>query len=72
MLRVTTEHEEPRGRELEVDKAIDDFDAYFSSIQPADAQAKLTRYERAIIKTFVAYMLGLGPNNPAKEEPPHG
>jgi len=72
MLRVTTTSEDPKERELEVDEAIAGFDSYFSSIQPAGAQVQLTRYERAAIKTFVAYMLGLGPNNPAKKEPAHG
>jgi hypothetical protein len=51
-----------KGLEQEVDSAISEFDAYFRNIQ-SDGIG-LSNPERCIIKTFCAYFLGLGPNNP--------
>lgn len=52
-------------REKEVDRAIEEFDEYFSRLQGAGG--RLTQYERAAIKTFCAFKLGLGPDNPTTE-----
>ncbi len=63
MLRVTAEGEDRHEVEREVDEAITEFDEYFKDIQGSGGS--LTPYERAAIKTFCAFKLGLGPNNPA-------
>jgi hypothetical protein len=48
--------------ERAVDEELDDFDAYFRTLQKD--RIGLSGPERAIIKTFCAYLLGIGPNNP--------
>lgn len=53
--------------EREVNEEIDRFDAYFRTLQ-AD-RTGLTGPERAAIKTFCAYLLGIGPNNPRAASP---
>lgn len=54
--------------EEDVDEEILRFEAYFRTIQ-SDGIG-LTGPEVAIIKTFCAYLLGLGPNNPRNTNPP--
>lgn len=48
--------------EKEVDEEIAQFDAYFRTLQ--SDRIGLTGPERAIIKTFCAYLLGIGDGNP--------
>ncbi len=62
MLHVRSDETDGPGREAEVDQALAEFDQYFQSIQPENNRVALTRFERAAIKTFVAYMLGIRPN----------
>jgi hypothetical protein len=57
----------PAEAERQVDAALDEFDGYFRTIQTdayEGAALGLSPPERAIIKTFCAYFLGLGPRNP--------
>jgi hypothetical protein len=54
--------------EQDVDEEIDRFNAYFKSLQKDGTG--LSNPERAAIKTFCAYLLGLGPNNPRSNPPP--
>lgn len=63
-LKVTAEGVVGEEIEREVDTAIAEFDAYFSSLQPRGSEVRLTGYERAAIKTFLAYMLGIRPDRP--------
>ena len=67
-LKVTAEGTLGEAIELEVDSAIKEFDAYFSSLQPDNHEIRLTGYERAAIKTFVAYMLGIRPGRAPRKE----
>lgn len=59
-------HLEPGGppctAERAVDAELDAFDDYFRSIQRD--HIGLTGPERAAIKTFCAYLMGIGPHNP--------
>lgn len=55
----------PEKLEAEVNQVLQDFDIYFRSIQ-SDGVG-LAGAEVAVIKTFCAYMSGLGPNNPRRE-----
>ncbi len=53
--------------EQEVDNDIKEFETYFCTNVDSSAAA-LTGPERAIIKTYLAYKLGIGPA-PKKAEP---
>jgi hypothetical protein len=59
MLRCSVESEEV---EKEVDEAINHFDSWYSSVQTTKLPKYngLTPAERAAIKTFVGYYLGVG------------
>lgn len=50
--------------EQAVDEELDAFDAYFQTLQ--EDHIGLSGPERAVIKTFCAYLLGIGPKNPRK------
>lgn len=54
--------------EVAVDEELGRFDAYFRAIQKD--HIGLSGPERAIIKTFCAYLLGIGPNNPREHATP--
>jgi len=61
-LKVSVEGAAREEVEGVVDAAIKSFDDYFQSIQAPEQRTGLTGYERAAIKTFVAYMLGIRPS----------
>jgi hypothetical protein len=69
MLTVHVEYGDKGSPEKQVDEALYEFDEYFKTIQTDSAYLGLTGPERAIIKTFCAYMLGIGPNNPRNSPP---
>jgi hypothetical protein len=60
----------PADVESQVDTDIDAFDTYQQHVlrSPGGPATPLTRYERAAIKTYIAYKLGLGPNDQAQEQ----
>lgn len=61
-LELTTGASSTLESEAVVDVELDQFNEYFKGLQ-AD-RIGLTGPERAIIKTFCAYLLGLGDGNP--------
>lgn len=67
MLSLEVAASDNAGAEREVDAEIDRFDAYFKTLQ--DDGMGLTGPERAAIKTFCAYLLGIGPGNPRAATP---
>ena len=58
--------------EQDVDEAINEFNGYFRRVQEDSLGEglSLSGPEVAIIKTFCAYFLGLGPDNPRAVTPP--
>lgn len=56
------------GTSEELEEELDQFDQYFQSLQ--SDRVGLSKPERAIIRTFCAYLLGHGANNPRNAPTP--